>query len=351
MGYLLDLINDVEKTHKNLGELMAISQIATKARKMMLVISPSGCGKSTVMFQIGTNTQGSIMPDKISIAGLAVMVDKLNGFRSVMVVDDITTTQTEYARKTTITTLAALCYSHRIQTIMAGQEFTIDDFYGSAIIGVQPIILRTLMQLDEWDGSIQDKALRYYHMYRPLTPMISRPKIDYRDGINIEKVNDFEPDKKNKNWKKLVELGYSQWSRARTLEHMKDMLKAIASLENRTDVIEDDYSLLARLLKPMAIENLVVVKEELEGGRFLNNTRLLLLVEYYTYSGKFSLAQIAQDYKITLQQCYKIMATQKDDWQQISKSPTIYKITDKLLSELKSFNLELLQERMPIEVE
>lgn len=340
MTYIENLINDVEKTHKNAGKLMAISQIAVKARKTIMIISPSGCGKSTVMNLLNKNIENAIMPDKISVAGLAIMADRLTGFRSVIIVDDITTTQTEYARKTTITTLVALTYSHRIQTIMAGQEFTIDDFYGSAIIGVQPIILKSLMLLEEWDGSIQDKALRYYHMFRPLTPSISLPKIDFNRGLDIEKIQDFEPNINNEYWYKLLELGYSQWSRARTVEHMKDMLKSIACLENRNTVIDNDYTVLYELLKPMALENVVVTKEQLEGERYLNSILLLLLVEYYTYDGKFTLAQVAQDYKLSISQCYRIMASQKF-FKQVSKSPTIYEINEQIESELKLYNLEL----------
>jgi len=347
MSYISTLINDVEETHSGLGKLVAVCQIAVKAKKMALIISPSGCGKSTAMDSIKFSMPDVIAPDKLSIAGLAVMAGKLTSFRSAIIVDDITTTQTEYARKTTITTLVALCYTHRIQTIMAGQEFSIEDFYGSALVGVQPTILKVLMLLDEWEGSIQDKALRYYHLYRPLKPVKGIPSVArIKQGIDIELVKDFEPDAKNKNWRKLFNLGLSQWSKARAMEHMKDMLKAVASLENREDVINEDYAILADLLKPMAFENIVVVKEQLEGERYLNSTLLLLLVEYYTYSGKFSLAQIAQDYQIKLAQCYKIMASQKSDWQQISKSPTIFHASEKLLKELKAYDLELKQERM-----
>lgn len=341
MSYIRDLIADVEKTHQNMGKLVAVCQIVVKARKMCLIVSPSGCGKSTAMYQIGKNIPNAIMPDKLSVAGLAKMADKLNSFRSVIIVDDITTTQTEYARKTTITTLCALVYSHRVQAIMADQEFTIEDFHGSALVGVQPIILRTLMQLDEWDGSIQDKVLRYYHMYRPVTPYIGLPNIKFNEGIDIEKVDDFEPDTKNRNWKKLIELGYSQWSRARTLEHIKDMLKAIASLEGRRNIVYEDYEILAELLKPMALENIAVIKEQLEGERFLDNMLLALLVEYYTYGGKFTLAQVAQDYKVTLSQCYKIMAGQNRYWQQLGKSPTIYQVSKYLLELLQSYDLNL----------
>lgn len=343
MNYLESLIADVNSTHFPLGELVALLQIVVKARKMCLVISPSGCGKSTAMALMAKNTPNSITPDRLSIAGLATIADKLCSFRSVVVVDDIATTQTDYARKTTISTLAALTYTHRVESIMAGIEYSIEDFYGSALVGIQPILLRNLMLLEEWEASVQDKALRYYYLYRPLTPCLDLPVIQIEKGLAIENVNNFEPDSLGKKWRSLLTLGDSQWSKARSKEHLKDMLKAIAALEGRRDVIEDDYSLLTKLLKPMAIENIVVVKEQLEGERYLDNNLLALLVEYFTYSGKFPLAQIALDYKLTISQCYKIMQTQNGYWQQISKSPTIYKPSKKLEQALNAFNLEVVK--------
>ena len=348
MSYVENLIIEVNKSHDSLGELVAILQIAVKARKMVLVVSPSGCGKSTAMSLIAQQTANSIMPDRLSIAGLCAMADKLTSFKSVVVVDDIATTQTDYARKTTITTLAALVYTHRIQSIMQGIEYTIEDFYGSALIGIQPILLRNLMLLEEWDASIQDKALRYYHLYRPLSPTLTLPEVKIEKGLDIESIDNFEPDVKNSNWRKLMNLGDSQWSRARTKEHLRDMLKAIAALEKRKVVIDNDYILLARLLKPMAIENIVVVKEQLEGERYLDNNLLALLTEYYTYGNEYSLAQIALDYKLSLSQCYRIMQSQNGYWQQISKSPTLYAPSKKLVSMLKTFELEVLQNDIKI---
>lgn len=348
MTYIESLIFDVNKTHTNMGELVAILQIAVKARKMVLVVSPSGCGKSTAMSLIAQHTADSIMPDRLSIAGVAIMADKLSGFRSVVVVDDIATTQTDYARKTTISTLAALVYTHRVQSVMAGIEYTIEGFHGSALIGIQPILLRNLMLLEEWDASIQDKVLRYYHLFRPSTPNLSLPDVEIKKGLDIEKVLEFEPESKNTAWQSLLALGDSQWSKARSKEHLRDMLKAIAALEERNTVIDDDYVLLARLLKPMAIENIVVVKEQLEGERYLDNNLLALLVEYYTYNGEFPLAQIALDYKLSMSQCYRIMQAQNGYWQQISKSPTIFVPTKKLITALKSYDLELKSENKSI---
>ena len=339
MSYLENLIEKVDETHAGLGELVAVAHIVVKARKIALIVSPSGCGKSTAMSLLAQQIPDAIMPDRLSIAGLCAMADKLTGFRSVVVVDDIATTQTDYARKTTITTLVALVYTHRIQSMMQGIEYTIDDFHGSALIGIQPILLKNLMLLEEWDASIQDKALRYYHLFRPVSPSLTLPNVKIEKGNDMAYVKDYIPDVNNPDWRKLINLGDSQWSRARAKEHLLDMLRAMASLEHRKYVVDSDLTLLARLLKPMAIENIVVVKEQLEGERYLDNNLLALLAEYYTYGKEFSLAQIALDYKLSLSQCYRIMQSQNGYWQQISKSPTLYTPSKKLIDALKNFGL------------
>jgi len=341
MSYIEKLIDDINSTHPSLGELIAVLQISVKARKFVLVVAPSGCGKSKAMEYIGKNTTNSWSPTSISISSLANKVEKLYSFRSVICIDDISTIQTMYSRTTTITTLSALCYSHRVEPSMVGFDFCIEDFYGSAIVGIQPIILRDLMLAPEWDASIQDKALRYYHLYRPLAPNLKLPDAKIIKGIDIDTVENFEPDANDIHWRKLIALGDNQWSRARTKEHMIDMIKAISALESRQKVRQSDYILLAKLLKPMAIENIVVVKEQLEGERYLDNNLLALLAEYYTYGKEFSLAQIALDYKLSLSQCYRIMASQNGSWQQISKSPSIYTPSKKLVVLLKSLELEL----------
>lgn len=341
MSNIRNLIENVELTHEGLGNLVAILLISSKAKKLTLVVSPSGCGKSTAMSVIGNKMPNAIRPDRISVAGLCAIADRLTSFRSVIVVDDIATTQTDYARKTTITTLVALVYTHRIESVMANIAYEIEDFHGSALIGIQPILLRDLMLSQEWDASIQDKALRYYHLNRPLKPVIGLPKVDLPQGIDIENIEEFEPNIEDKNWIKLQALGDSQWSRARSKEHLKDMLKAIASLEARRKVEFEDYALLAELLKPMAIENIVVEKEQLEGDRLLDNNLLALLCEYYTYGGKFALAHIASDYKLSLSQCYRIMQGQNGYWQQISKSPSVFQPSSRLKEILKQYSLEI----------
>jgi len=42
---LHQLIKQVNKTHKNLGQLLAINILAAKAKKAILNVAPAGCGK------------------------------------------------------------------------------------------------------------------------------------------------------------------------------------------------------------------------------------------------------------------------------------------------------------------
>ena len=339
MSYLEDLIEEVNKTHPGLGELVATCQIVVKAKKMMLVVSPSGCGKSTAMRIIGKHTPEAIMPDKFSLTGIHSRVEVLSNFNSVVIVDDMATTETKEARRATITCLVALTYMHRIEICMAYGDYTIDNFNGSALVGIQPYLLRELMYSENWQVNTRDKTLRYYHLKRPIKPNeeLLTMKLEY--GINIDKVKDFEPNYQDRNWQNLTRLGHCQWSNARVHEHVKAYLKAISALENRVEVVSTDYDLLCRLLAPMAIEQIVTSKEELESPTELNKDLLAMLTEYYTYNNAMSLGQIALDFGLGLSSCRKIMSSQNGYWQQVSKSPTIYKASAELVKVLKHYNL------------
>lgn len=340
--YLENLIIDIDKTHKHLGKLIAMCLITVKAHKFMLVVSPSGCGKSSAMSYVGKHTVDSWLPTSLSMASLVNKVDKLTSFRSVIVIDDIAVIQSDYSRRTTITTLSALCYSHRVEPSMVGFDFAIEDFYGSALVGIQPRILRDLMLEPEWDASIRDKALRYYHLYRPETPCIGLPVVNIDYGADVDSIV-FEPDTESSAWQELYQVGLLQWSKARAKEHLIDMLKAVASFDSKQSIEPQHYKFLTALLRPMAIEQIAVSKDDLEADDIFNNNLVALLVEYYSYGGEFSLAHISQDFKVRLAMAYRIMNNQKGAWQQVSKSPTVYRPAKQLLEELKRYNLEIIK--------
>ena len=60
MHKIQQLIKQINKTHKHLGELIAMNIIAAKAKKTILNVAPAGCGKSTA-----TDTTYFLMKDRL----------------------------------------------------------------------------------------------------------------------------------------------------------------------------------------------------------------------------------------------------------------------------------------------
>jgi hypothetical protein len=345
--YLRNLIAEINETHVGLGELVAMCQLAVTAHKALLIISPSGCGKSTAMKYVGlAYTDDVIKLISTSRAGLGKIADELTNSEKTIIVEDLSTTTTSYARETTMTALSAICYDHEINSVMGGEDgqYKIDNFHGSALIGIQPKLLKELLCSVVWETTIKDKVIRYYHLRRPIEPNLKYPTFMLKDDADISKVADFEPDKKDPLWLGLLRIGYTQFSRARAKEHIVDLLKANAALDSRIEVEQQDFEMLAALLKPLVFEVIAMTKLELEGELILDDNLLLLLTEYFSYGGQVSLTQIATDHQVTLQQCYRIMRSESVDWDEISKSPTGYRPSKTLLALLKKYNLEVKNE-------
>lgn len=337
MHYLSTLSAQVDKTHPHLGNLLAVAMLAVKAKKLLLVVSPRGCGKSRITSFVGLSTPGASVQDRLSIAGLSALKDEFNGFNSVLVVDDIGKTQTPYARISTLTTLAELVYSHYCISHLVGTHFEIRDFYGSALVNIQPVLLREVIKSPEWEASMMDKSIRYYHLWRPRNPNPMPPEVKLDWGINIKGVS--HSPLKGKLAEKLNNIGEAQWGLSRLKEHFADLLKASAALDQREEVTPSDYLLLIKLLKPLALESIVSDKVEFESKRFLGSNTLALLTEFVTY-GKVTLRQLSRDYKLSESRCYQILVRMQKDWQIIKKNPTTYAPSDTLKSKLKEIGIK-----------
>ncbi len=338
MNHRLDKLSQaVEATHKRLGDLIAFECIIVKCKKLLLVVSPHGCGKSRASAFIGEATHGAKILDRLSAAGLA-NVEDFNHFRSVVVVDDIAKTQTNYARINTMTTLAELVYSHYIHSRMAHMSFDIEDFYGSAIVNIQPVLLRTLVTSAEWEASMEDKAIRYYHLHRPSDPVNKMPGIEIVWGMEFEKT--IEPDVKSERFKKFMAEHRGQWTLSRTKEHLSDFLRAAAALDGRKEVRLKDYALLDRLLVPLKFESLVMDKRDFESEIHLDSARLAVLTEMITYGGRFTLEQLADDYHIPQSTAYRLMEDSAGDWEIVSTHPVTYAPSPEFLEEIRKLRLD-----------
>jgi hypothetical protein len=340
MHKLETMINATESTHKHLGDLVAFEAIIVKCKKLLLVVSPHGCGKSRASDYIGTQTPKAKIIDRLSVAGLAGLAEEegFSDFNDVILVDDMAKSQGKYARIATMTTLAELIYSHYIHSLMRGMSFDIINFNGSAIVNIQPVILKELVESDEWEASMQDKAVRYYHLYRPQSPVNGMPEVKIDWGIDLQLVN--EPDNDSLIFKNFMRENKGQWTLARTKEHLSSFLRASAALDGREYVSMCDYCLVSRLIKPLRWESLVMDKKDFESGRYLDNNQLSLITQMVTY-GKFTIEQISDDFGLSTSKAYDLMEQHSEDWEKVSGHPARFAPSPLLMKRMRILGLNM----------
>jgi len=330
------IIKKVDETHPGLGNLVAFECIAVKARKLVLAVAPAGCGKSVASNLVGKQSKNSIITDRLSTAGLQGMKEDLTDFDGVVVVDDIAKTGTGYARVATVTTLAELVYSHYISSHLAKLQYEITNFNGSAICNIQPVLLKLLVGSPEWEASVQDKAIRYYHLYRPINPVMKPPECSIDWGGDFEKVP--APNLETKTGKELIDRVRVQWGRGRSLQHVSDLLRSAAAIDNRKKVGPTDFRILNQLINPVRVESMVIDKAGFESDRELRDERLAILTQFMSY-GAFTLENVAEDFHMSQTTAYRCMDEQRGDWVIVGKYPTVYAPSQRMLKAMRDIGL------------
>ncbi len=296
MHAIRQLIRDVNKTHRGLGEMIAINLIGAKSKRCILNISPSGCGKSTA-----TEETGYVLGDRckrydsLTLSGLCKLRDELTGFTGHVIIDDLGAEKSEWSRTSTVSTLAHLVMQHHVRKITQTTTVEITDFNGSASLNIQPVMMQSIVRDDDWIAVIRDKVLRHYHLLRPIKPQRGLPTIHFNWGINIDSVE--EPKETGILWHQLIVYGLSQWSFGRCKTHIPMMLKALAALDDRKKCIKEDYKILGKLMMNMQLERFIIESLGFESGRLFNNNLVCLLVELASW-GQPTIETIAEDYKI-----------------------------------------------------
>jgi len=329
MHRLLEIIRSVNKTHPHLGPILAVNLVGAIARKCVLNVAPAGMGKS-----VSSETVADIFPkqvlkyESLTRSSLRHMSKALTGFNGLVVVDDVGAEKTIYSRVATISALAHLVYSHRVSKYTASWYFKIEDFHGSAILNIQPVALDTVINSDDFEAVIRDKTLRYYHFFRPKEPKKIKPKFPLPHNYEIDHVR--LKLYKRRLWYDLIRIGLSQWSYARCIEHIPDLLRAVATVDGRNRVEPQDFKLLAKLLKPMQIEPYVFDRSGPEMAIFFNRNLLYLIIEVATHRDKLTAEAMAVDYKMSYRNIQRFIDT-VIDWVTIDQnSPQIIKPSDNL---------------------
>jgi hypothetical protein len=275
--------------------MVGINIIAAKAKQCIINVSPAGCGKSSATDIVTLMLKGKAMKyTSMTLAGLKHESVELTQFGGHIVIDDLGSEKSEWSRVSTVTVLSTLVHTHYVKKITQAGILQIENFYGSASLNIQPVLMDSIIREDDWISVIRDKSLRYYHMIRPVDPQPMLKSIDLDWGLALQEVA--EPKKTGKQWYQLVAAGLTQWSFGRVKEHLPPLLKACAALDNRTTVKTEDYKLLYKLMKPMQLERYLLTTYEFETGRVFEKNLNCILVELASH-GAPSIETICEDYK------------------------------------------------------
>lgn len=270
--------------------------VGAKAKMCILNVAPAGCGKS-----VTTDTITLLLKDmahkytSLTLAGLKNISEELTQFAGHITIDDLGSEKSEWSRVSTVTVLATLVYTHYIKKVTQGYVLELADFYGSASLNIQPVLMQSIVGDNDWIAVIRDKVLVYYHLIRPTNPkmLLKTPEIDFT--VPLQEVAN--PTYKGKNWYQLVAIGLTQWGYGRVIEYIPKLLRACAALDGRHHVTNEDYHLLLKLLKPMQLQRYLIQSYGFESGRTFDNNAYCILVELATH-GNPSIATVCEDYKV-----------------------------------------------------
>lgn len=312
------LIEEINLTHPGLGALAAVSLIAAKARKCLLAVAPSGIGKSTVANWLADTLPDVAQIGGVTIAGLMDVQKDLSDSEKVMIMDDMGEAGGDYHREQIFVLLTALCYSHAFERRTKMVNFTVDNFNGGAWLGVQPSVLQSCVRGGSWSSNVRDKALRYYHLIRPMAPNNDPIEYPVEWGTRLDSVA--RCNETVTAWPMLEAIGRVQWSYSRTKEHVHDMLRACAALDNRDRPNDLDAELLLSLIRPMIIEREVMDKQGFDGDVKLNRNLLLTMVQFASYE-HLTYEHFAADYGMRPSQVQHVLEGLHDYYYKIQNNP------------------------------
>lgn len=288
---------EIEHTHSGLGRFLCFNIVAAVARKCVLNVAVAGIGKSTVTWALKEIWKNDVhVYDSITRAGLKFISEEMNNFNGVVIIDDLGKVDTKYSRMATVTTFAELCYSHFVRKITYNLEIRVENFNGAALMNIQPVLLHRLCEEAEWEAVIRDKTIRYYHFIRPLHPTATLPKIKLKRKRRLNIVKNTT--KVDNSYKDLIQLGLTQWSYPRTIQHIDDLLKAAAYIDDRVLVHNCDKVVLLDLLRPMMIERYFMRKFAFESALHFDDNAACLFTELCSFN-PLTIAQLCADFKIT----------------------------------------------------
>lgn len=329
---VLELIDTINESHPGLGELAAMCVVTMKARQCLLVVAPPGCGKSTVGNWIVNVHPEAYWKQSITRSSLKIYVELFNDFEGGVVFDDMGAIDTEWSRMQTLVTMVELVYGHKVSKDSHQLHIEIDNFFGSAILNVQPNVLKEVVGHGEWHANVADKSLRYYHLKRATMPNPGPIEAELDWGLPWADVDAYSGE--SPTWDAIKKIGMEQWTLPRCLEHTQGLLKAVAALDNNPSPGQMELDILLNLMRPMTVEMDIIEKQGFGSKAILNDNLLYLLVQFASYPD-VTYERFAQDYKMKPTQVQVILSHMVDWYEKVGNNPVKLQKSERLDALLK----------------
>lgn len=329
---VLEIMETIEATHLGLGRLAAMTFVCTKARQCLLVVSPPGCGKSAVGDWVSRVHPEAYMKQSVTRSSLKMYEDLFNDFTGCVVFDDVGAIDTEWSRIQTLVTMAEIVYGGFVSKDSHQLHIEIDNFQGSAVLNVQPNILKEVISHSTWHANLADKSLRYYHLVRATEPNPAPIEHEVDWGLDLSEIPMYDGD--SPIWNQILGVGLEQWTRPRALEHCNSLLRAVTALGRCPTPGDLELEILLDLMRPMTVEMELIDKEGFGSRASMNDNLLYMLVEFATYPN-LTYDMIASDYHMRPTKVAGILSHMIDWFETIGTNPIRLQPSQRMIDLLK----------------
>ena len=330
--YVQEVAEAVEVTHPGLGNLAAMSIVAAKAGQCLITVAPPGCGKSTIGDWLAAKHPEAYKKQSVTRSSLKIYEDLFNDFTGCIIFDDVGAIDTEWSRIQTMVTMAEIVYGHFVSKDSHQLHIEIDNFQGSAILNIQPNVLKEVVEHSTWHANLADKSLRYYHLHRATSPNSAGIDVNIDWGLELDSIDLYTED--SPTWQAILNIGLEQWTKPRALEHCTKLLKAVTALGNGATPGELEATTLLELMRPMTVEMEMIEKDGFGSKARLNDNLLYMLVEFATYP-LVTYEQIATDYHMKPSKAQYILSHMMDWFEKVDTNPVRLQPTPRLTTLLQ----------------
>jgi hypothetical protein len=280
----IKIVRAVEKTHKNLGLPVVFAKLIDFSNMGLFLCGARSMGKGAILNCIKQLRHRDVMEiTRITPAGLAKEADSMSHRTLTVINPDFSSFYTDYLKDAGVNLISHLLTEHSVPKSWTAQyRYDIEECYISFLSGVQPVLIRQINKLPQWESMYRDRFMRFHLLYPlgtpkyvakyPETPVLVFDKLNPEKDITL-------PDsiKETEEYRRLKTVFWRQTSEGRSGLFLDRMLKSHAFLNNRDCVAEKDVKFLCLFIPYLQIDYLLSERDSVSSPLLFNPDAYLVL--------------------------------------------------------------------------